>query len=116
MRVGFVGLGAMGTNMARNLAKAGLLTGLYNRTAEKARALGAELKVTAYPTLAALGAEVDAVVSCVSADADVLEVAQGLRPALSRGALMCDCSTVGDRKSTRLNSSHGGISRMPSSA
>jgi 3-hydroxyisobutyrate dehydrogenase len=101
MRVGFVGLGAMGANMARNLAKAGLLTGLYNRTAEKARALGAELKVTAYPTLAALGAEVDAVVSCVSADADVLEVAQGLRPALSRGALMCDCSTVGAETARR---------------
>ncbi len=101
MRVGFVGLGAMGANMARNLAKAGLLTGLYNRTAEKARALGAELKVTAYPTLAALGAEVDAVVSCVSADADVLEVAQGLRPALSRGALVCDCSTVGAETARR---------------
>ena len=101
MRVGFIGLGAMGANMARNLAKAGLLTGLYNRTAEKARALGAELKVTAYPTLAALGAEVDAVVSCVSADADVLEVAQGLRPALSRGALMCDCSTVGAETARR---------------
>ena len=101
MRVGFVGLGAMGTNMARNLAKAGLLAGLYNRTAEKARALGEELKVTAYPTLAALGAEVDAVVSCVSADADVLEVAQALRPALKRGALVCDCSTVGAQSARR---------------
>ena len=26
------------------------------------------------------------------------------------------CRTIRDRKSTRLNSSHGGISRMPSSA
>jgi 3-hydroxyisobutyrate dehydrogenase len=94
MRVGFVGLGAMGLNMARNLARAGLLAGVYNRTADKARALATELKVTAYPTLAALGADVDAVVSCVSADADVLEVAQALVPTLKRGALMCDCSTV----------------------
>jgi 3-hydroxyisobutyrate dehydrogenase len=94
MRVGFVGLGAMGLNMARNLARAGLLAGVYNRTADKARALATELKVTAYPTLAALGADVDAVVSCVSADAAVLEVAQALVPTLKRGALMCDCSTV----------------------
>ena len=95
MRVGFVGLGAMGVHMARNLQKAGLLTGLYNRTAEKARSLAAELKVTAYPSLPELGAAVDAVVSCVSADADVLEVARALAPSLRRGALLLDCSTIG---------------------
>ena len=62
MRVGFVGLGAMGMHMARNLHRAGLLTALYNRTADKARALAAELKVTACADLAALAASVDAVV------------------------------------------------------
>ena len=30
--------------------------------------------------------------------------------------LTMDTTAIGDRKSTRLNSSHGGISRMPSSA
>ncbi|HUL19330.1 MAG TPA: NAD(P)-dependent oxidoreductase [Steroidobacteraceae bacterium] len=95
MRVGFVGLGAMGMPMARNLHKAGLLGGLYNRTAGRALSLAAELKVTAYPTLAELGAGVDAVMSCVSADADVLEVARALAPALRRGTLMLDCSTIG---------------------
>jgi 3-hydroxyisobutyrate dehydrogenase len=95
MRVGFIGLGAMGVGMARNLAKAGLLAGVYNRTAEKAQALAAELKVTAYPDVAALGADVEAVVSCVSADADVLEVARALAPAMKRGTLVIDCSTIG---------------------
>jgi 3-hydroxyisobutyrate dehydrogenase len=95
MRVGFIGLGAMGMHMARNLQKAGLLSGLYNRTADKAVSLAAELKVTAYPALPELGAAVDAVVSCVSADADVLEVARALAPTLRRGALMLDCSTIG---------------------
>ncbi len=94
MRVGFVGLGAMGMHMARNLHRAGLLAGVFNRTAEKAQQLADELKVSAYPTLAALAAEVDAVVSCVSADADVLEVTQALSPALRRGALVLDCSTI----------------------
>ncbi len=37
----------------------------------------------------------DAVVSCVSADADVLEVTRALAPALKQGALVLDCSTVG---------------------
>ena len=34
MRVGFVGLGAMGSHMARNLHRAGMLAGVWNRTAE----------------------------------------------------------------------------------
>jgi 3-hydroxyisobutyrate dehydrogenase len=95
MRVGFVGLGAMGMNMARNLHRAGLLAALYNRTPDKARTLAAELKVSACSDLAELAARVDAVVSCVSADADVLTVVQGLAPGLARDALVMDCSTVG---------------------
>ena len=95
MRVGFVGLGAMGMHMARNLHRAGLLAAVWNRTPEKARALAAELNVQSPPTLAALGASVDAVVTCVSADADVLEVVQELSKTLPQGALVLDCSTVG---------------------
>jgi 3-hydroxyisobutyrate dehydrogenase len=94
MRVGFVGLGAMGAGMARNLHRAGMLTAVWNRTQSKATALAAELKVAAPATLADLAREVDAVVSCVSADADVLEVARALAPNLKSGALLLDCSTV----------------------
>jgi 3-hydroxyisobutyrate dehydrogenase len=94
MRVGFVGLGAMGSHMARNLHRAGLLAGVFNRTADKARTLAAELNVKAYATLGELAADVDAVVSCVSADQDVLEVARGCAPQLRRGALFLDCSTI----------------------
>jgi 3-hydroxyisobutyrate dehydrogenase len=94
MRAGFVGLGAMGAGMARNLNRAGMLAAVWNRTPAKATALAAELKVAAPATLAELAAQVDAVVSCVSADADVLEVARALAPGLKSGALMLDCSTV----------------------
>ena len=95
MRVGFVGLGAMGTHMARNLHRAGMLTAVWNRTAEKARTLASELSVAAPATLEQLAAGIDAVVSCVSADADVLEVARALAPGLKSGTLMLDCSTIG---------------------
>jgi 3-hydroxyisobutyrate dehydrogenase len=95
MRTGFVGLGAMGTHMARNLHRAGLLAGVWNRSAAKATALGSELKVPAPATLPELAALCDAVVSCVSADADVLDVIRAMAPALKRGALALDCSTVG---------------------
>src|SRR5882724_7034685 len=95
MRVGFVGLGAMGTHMARNLHSAGMLAAVWNRSAEKARALASELNVASPATLEQLAAGVDAVVACVSADADVLEVTRALAPGLKSGALMLDCSTIG---------------------
>jgi 3-hydroxyisobutyrate dehydrogenase len=91
----------MGMHMARNLHRAGLLTAVWNRTADKARALASELKVQAPPTLAELAAGCDAVVSCVSADADVLEVTAALAPALPAGALALDCSTVAAETATR---------------
>jgi 3-hydroxyisobutyrate dehydrogenase len=94
MRVGFVGLGAMGTHMARNLHRAGLLAAVWNRTGEKARALAEELGVAAPGTPAELAAAVDAVVLCVSADNDVLEVVRALAPGLASGSLVIDCSTV----------------------
>jgi 3-hydroxyisobutyrate dehydrogenase len=94
MRTGFIGLGAMGAHMARNLHRAGLLTAVWNRTPEKARALGAELGVSAPGTLAELAASVEAVVLCVSADGDVLEVVQSLAGALPARSLVIDCSTV----------------------
>jgi 3-hydroxyisobutyrate dehydrogenase len=94
MRVAFAGLGAMGRGMAANLHRAGLLTAVWNRTAEKAQSLAAELGVAAPGALAELAAGADAVVSCVSADADVLAVVNGLLPGLSPGSLVIDCSTV----------------------
>jgi 3-hydroxyisobutyrate dehydrogenase len=94
MRVGFIGLGAMGSHMARNLHRAGLLSGLWNRTAEKSRALAAELGITAADSPAALARGVDAVVLCVSADRDVLEVVNELAAGLAPHALVLDCSTV----------------------
>ncbi len=81
-------------HMARNLHRAGLLTAVWNRTAEKARTLAAELSVESPSDLSALGSGVDAVVICVSADRDVLEVVQALAKGLRPGAIVMDCSTV----------------------
>ncbi len=94
MRVGFIGLGAMGSHMGRNLHRAGLLAGVWNRTSEKARSLAAELGVGAPESPADLAAAADAIVICVSADQDVLDVVGALRSGLPEGALVMDCSTV----------------------
>ena len=93
-RVGFAGLGAMGAPMAKNLHRAGLLEAVWNRSSEKALALAGELGCKSPSSLADLAALVDAVVVCVSADADVRSVVEGLAPGLRKGALVIDCSTV----------------------
>jgi 3-hydroxyisobutyrate dehydrogenase len=95
MQTGFVGLGAMGAHMARSLHRAGLLNGVWNRTADKAVALAKELKCHAFKDLAELAANCEAVVICVSADEDVREVVAGLEPGLSPRMVVMDCSTVG---------------------
>ena len=95
MQTGFVGLGAMGAHMARNLHRAGLLTGVWNRTADKARALAEELKVLSFASLEELAGNCEAVVICVSADKDLREVIAGLDPGLNPNMIVMDCSTVG---------------------
>jgi 3-hydroxyisobutyrate dehydrogenase len=80
--------------MARNLHRAGLLAGVWNRTSEKAQTLAAELGVSAPATPAELAASADAIVLCVSADQDVLDVVTAMAPGLAQGALVMDCSTV----------------------
>jgi 3-hydroxyisobutyrate dehydrogenase len=92
--VGFIGLGAMGRGMARNLHRAGLLRGVWNRTADRALVLAAELGCVAAGTPAELAAQCDVIVLCVSADADVLDVVDAIAPALRAGAIVIDCSTV----------------------
>ncbi len=95
MQTGFVGLGAMGAHMARNLHRAGLLMGVWNRTADKAAALAQELHCHAFADLAELAANCEAVVICVSADEDVRAVIAGMDTALSPHMIVMDCSTVG---------------------
>lgn len=94
MRTGFIGLGAMGSHMARNLRRAGLLQKVWNRSPDKARALAAELGCEAAPTLESLAHDLDAIVICVSADADVLEVVGGIAAHVAPGTVVIDCSTV----------------------
>jgi 3-hydroxyisobutyrate dehydrogenase len=95
MQTGFVGLGAMGIHMARSLHRAGLLTGVWNRSADKATALAKELSCHAFTSLAELAGNCEAVVICVSADDDVRAVVSGLDPGLSPNMIVIDCSTVG---------------------
>ena len=94
MNVGFIGLGTMGQHMARNLHRAGLLTGVWNRTTARSEAMAAETGCRIFATPAALAADSDFIFTCVSADDDLLSVVEALVPGLRKGAIVADCSTV----------------------
>lgn len=93
--VAFVGLGAMGSGMAANLAAAGYALRVYNRTAARAQALaGANVTVCASPAEAAQGAAF--VVSIVADDTASRAVMTGPDGVLSRaapGTVIIDSST-----------------------
>lgn len=93
MKVGFIGLGAMGEPLARHLHRHGLLAAVGNRSQNKADALARELGVIAAESAAAF-AGCDLVALCVSADADVLQNVAALAPVLAAGAVVVDHSTV----------------------
>jgi 3-hydroxyisobutyrate dehydrogenase-like beta-hydroxyacid dehydrogenase len=95
--VAFIGLGVMGTPMARHLAAAGHQVTIYNRTPEKALAwvalYGHQAKPT--PREAAEGAEF--VFLCVGNDNDVRDVVYGVDGALAgaeAGAVLVDHTTA----------------------
>lgn len=94
MKVGVVGLGAMGAPMARNLHRAGLLAQVWNRSADKAQALAAETGCIAAPDPESLARACAVVISCVSADRDLLAVVDALLPGAHAGLIVCDCSTI----------------------
>ncbi|MGH8399101.1 MAG: NAD(P)-dependent oxidoreductase [Gammaproteobacteria bacterium] len=93
-KTGFIGLGAMGYPMALNLHKAGLLAAVCNRTHSKAVALAKETSCLAAKNIPELAKVCDAMIMCVSADEDVMEVVDQLAKYLKPAALVIDCSTV----------------------
>ena len=94
LQVGVVGLGAMGGFMARNLAAAGLLKAVWNRSGEKSRVLAADTGVLAAATPAELAKQCNVILTCVSADQDLLEVIEQLVPGVQPGTVLIETSTV----------------------
>ena len=99
----------MGQHMARNLHRAALLAGAWNRTASKATALAAETGCRAFGTPAELAAACEVIVTCVSADADLLAVVDAIRPTLKPRSIVIDCSTVAADTARSASSRLAGI-------
>ena len=109
MKIAFIGLGNMGTAMARNLVRTGHELTLWNRTPAKAEALKAEgAKVAQSAGEAAKHAEV---VITMLADDHAVEAAVlhagGVLENLARGATHISMSTISVVLSGRLAEEHG---------
>jgi 3-hydroxyisobutyrate dehydrogenase len=95
-RVAFLGLGAMGTAMAANLARAGFQVTAWNRTPGRAPEL-ADLGVETAANPAAAAADAEIVMICVSDTPDVEAVLfgqDGVVVGARAGTLIIDCSTI----------------------
>lgn len=103
LKVGVIGLGAMGAPMARNLARTDLLAAVWNRTTARAKLLAAELGVACASDPADLARRCDIVITCVSADSDLLDVIDALLPGLSPGKIVVDTSTVQPATAIEIN-------------
>jgi 3-hydroxyisobutyrate dehydrogenase-like beta-hydroxyacid dehydrogenase len=108
MKIGFLGLGKMGTPMALRLIAAGHELSVWNRTEGATKPLLREGAIAAAtPAEAELGA--DAVITMLFDDAaheEVLFGANGLLDALDPGALHISCSTISVALSERLAREH----------
>lgn len=104
IKIGWVGLGAMGMPMARNLLNKGFQVCVYNRTREKEKEL-IDLGASSAVSLRHLSQVSDLLITMVTDDEAVEQVYDGDNGLLadpSPGTLMIDMSTVGTQISKRL--------------
>lgn len=112
-RIAFIGLGAMGLPMARNLVAAGYEVVVWNRTALTDTAL-AEHGFTAAPTPAAAAARSGTVITMVADDAALQAVTDGpdgLLAGLPPGGLHVSMSTVGVQTADAMAATHAAAGR-----
>jgi len=107
MKVGFIGLGNMGSGMAANLLKAGHEVTVYNRTASKMKALVDQGARPATQVKDACRGE--AVITMLADDGAVESIAfgdQGMTGGLGKGAIHISMSTISVALSEKLAAAH----------
>lgn len=95
-RIGFIGLGAMGTPMAWNVDDAGYDLGVYNRTAARMQPF-TDVGIATYDSPRDLASESDVIVTMVTGPEALDEIIRGengVVHGLTRGATVVNTSTV----------------------
>ncbi len=94
LKTGLIGLGAMGTPIAANLAAAGMLHRAWNRNHDKAAAFANTWNTTLAASPAELARHCELILTCVSDSPDLLQVVTQLVPAMQQGKIVIDLSTT----------------------
>ncbi len=96
MKIGFIGLGLMGSRMAANLSKAGYHLNVYNRTENKAKEFYSDsFQFKANPEMVAKESEI--IITMLSTPEVIQTLAlgeNGFLHAMKKGSVWIDCSTV----------------------
>lgn len=115
--VGVIGLGAMGTPIARNLCKAGHHVTVYNRTRSRAEELAADGATVAETVYEACGGDV--VITLLSDDAALQALAlddPNFIPSLSEQTVHVSMATISAGLAERLTEAHSQAGRQYVSA
>ncbi|HZM02687.1 MAG TPA: NAD(P)-dependent oxidoreductase [Candidatus Saccharimonadales bacterium] len=94
-KIGFVGVGRMGANMARRLKEQGFpVTAVYDADAARAQSLAQELGAEACTDLRAVTKVADVIITVVTDDKAMKDIYNGGLLARSRGKLFINCATL----------------------
>lgn len=105
LRIGFIGLGNMGTPIAKNLVRAGFDVMVYNRTASKTTSFqSTDAKIAG--SLEEIAKHADVVITMLSDDAAVTAVCNEIIPALRWGTIHVAMSTVAQSTTDTLKQLH----------
>jgi 3-hydroxyisobutyrate dehydrogenase len=105
MIVAFLGLGAIGTPMARHLSAGPFSLRVWNRSADKAATFSAQHGAVHAPTPAAAARDADVVITCFPISRDVeglLDGPDGLLATLRPGSTLVDCTSGDPATSKRI--------------
>lgn len=105
MKIGFIGLGSLGTPLAENLLNSGHELYVYNRTASKTKPL-ADKGAKVCATIADLAKECNVVFTMVSDDAALNAVSAELLQHLPKGSLHISMSTILPQTAAELDAAH----------
>ena len=94
MKVGVIGLGAMGHGMALNFHKAGYLHRVWNRTQIRAVEFAKQTGIVIADSPESLAQECELLLTCVSRDGDVIEVMEQIAKGINPGVIVVDSSTT----------------------
>ncbi len=107
MRIGFAGLGNMGSGMARNLMRAGHEVLVYNRSRDKAEVLAREgARIAENPADAAAAGIVITMLADDAAVEEVVFAVNGIFAGLPQGGTHISMSTISRSMSERLAEAH----------